>query len=337
MNITQKFITNNDCYKTNSKITPTGLMVHSTAAPGVMAEDFAKRWNKPGLEKATHFFVDDKSIVQILPCAPGDVTRAWHCGKGSNGSGNNNLVAFEICEPKDLNDTTYFKAAYKNAVELAAYLAKTFGYGADKIICHSEGHALGIASNHADVMHWFPLHGKDMDDFRADVADILSGEREDADIERTLYRVQVGAFHNPDYADALLVELQGRGFDDAYIKTVDGYLKVQVGAFGVESNATNLANTLETAGYNTYIVEVTTKPADVTYAGWPAVCNAQGVNVRVGAGTEYGILNAWPKLGKGNEVDVIGEATASNGKLWYKILIANEHEGYVFGEYLDRA
>ena len=28
---------------------------------------------------------------------------------------------------------------------------------------------MGIASNHADVGHWWPKHGKSMDDFRTDV------------------------------------------------------------------------------------------------------------------------------------------------------------------------
>ena len=32
-----------------------------------------------------------------------------------------------------------------------------------------------IASNHADVMHWFPIHGKSMDTFRADVARSMEG------------------------------------------------------------------------------------------------------------------------------------------------------------------
>ena len=44
------------------------------------------------------------------------------------------------------------------------------------VICHSEGHQRGIASNHADVMHWFPQYGKSMDTFRADVARKLKGE-----------------------------------------------------------------------------------------------------------------------------------------------------------------
>ena len=43
------------------------------------------------------------------------------------------------------------------------------------VICHSEGHKRGIASNHADVMHWFPKHGKSMDTFRKDVNAAMNG------------------------------------------------------------------------------------------------------------------------------------------------------------------
>ncbi|MGE4284761.1 MAG: N-acetylmuramoyl-L-alanine amidase, partial [Clostridia bacterium] len=55
------------------------------------------------------------------------------------------------------------------AVELCIYLCKQFNLTEKNIICHCEGHTLGIASNHSDVMHWFPKHGKSMDTFRADV------------------------------------------------------------------------------------------------------------------------------------------------------------------------
>ena len=49
------------------------------------------------------------------------------------------------------------------------------------MICHSEGYRRGIASGHADVEHWFPRHGKSMDDFRADVAAALRPEAEEED------------------------------------------------------------------------------------------------------------------------------------------------------------
>jgi len=60
---------------------------------------------------------------------------------------------------------------YREAVELCAYLCKRYNIKPEKpwLICHSEGAQLGIASSHADVMHWFPRHGKNMDTFRADV------------------------------------------------------------------------------------------------------------------------------------------------------------------------
>lgn len=72
------------------------------------------------------------------------------------------------------------------------------------------------------------------------------------------------------------------------------------------------------------------------YRGWPAICNEPNTNVRTGPGTGNAILKDWPKLGVGNEVDVIGEGMAANGKLWYQIRIANQYIGWVFGGFLDR-
>lgn len=42
---------------------------------------------------------------------------------------------------------------------------------------------------------------------------------EPASGDKTIYRVQVGAFHNRKYAEALLVELKENGYGDAYITT----------------------------------------------------------------------------------------------------------------------
>ena len=47
------------------------------------------------------------------------------------------------------------------------------------VLCHAEGHRRGIASNHADVMHWWKKFGVDMDDFRAAVAAKLRGGEHD--------------------------------------------------------------------------------------------------------------------------------------------------------------
>lgn len=196
MNLHELIFTKNDCYKAGKKITPKGVMVHSTGANNpnlrryVGPDDgrlgvnlYGNHWNRSGLSKCTHAFIGklkDGSVAtyQVLPWD----RRGWHCGSGSKGSGNNTHISFEICED-GLTDPAYFGKVYQEAVELTAYLCKEFGLdpAADGVvICHSEGHKRGIASNHGDVMHWFPKHGKSMDTFRKDVKAAMGSAKEPA-------------------------------------------------------------------------------------------------------------------------------------------------------------
>lgn len=114
--------------------------------------------------------------------------RPWGVGSGSNGSLNGDKrdpktpfwIQFEICED-DRKSKTYFKKAYNEAIGLSAYLCKMYGFdphGAVSykgktvpvITCHRESAALGLGSGHSDVLDWFPLYGKSMDDVRNDIA-----------------------------------------------------------------------------------------------------------------------------------------------------------------------
>lgn len=186
MNLTVNYMTRNDCYTANRKIMPSGIMVHSTATPGVMAADWFSRWNKSfakgeiNRQVCVHAFLDNQGIFQYLPWNH----RGWHAG----GSANNTHIGFEICEPAGFKydggaamvgydaakHEAYFRAIWKNAVELCVMLCKLYGLSEGDIICHSEGYRKGIASNHADVMHWFPKHGESMDSFRAAVKKALA-------------------------------------------------------------------------------------------------------------------------------------------------------------------
>jgi hypothetical protein len=142
---------------------------------------YANDWDRTGLNKCVHAFVGkfaDGGVgtVQTLPWN----RRGWHCGRGKNGSANDTHISFEICED-GLEDASYFEAVYQEAVELTAYLCKEYNLDplADGVvICHKEGYQRGVASNHSDVLHWFPKFGKTMDDFRGDVAQKMRGEQE---------------------------------------------------------------------------------------------------------------------------------------------------------------
>lgn len=169
LNIKQQYVTKNPCYKEGRKITPKGIMVHSTATPGVLAADWYSRWNKADYDRAcVHAFVDNTVVCQHLPWNH----RAWHAGA----SANNTHIGFEICEPKNWKtDAAYFKAAYTNAVELAAYLCKKYNLPVSSIVSHKEGYKKGIASNHGDPDHWWKYFGYTMNKFRSDVQKVLNG------------------------------------------------------------------------------------------------------------------------------------------------------------------
>lgn len=114
--------------------------------------------------------------------------RPWGVGSGSNGSLNGDKrdpktpfwIQFEICED-DRKSKAYFEKAYNEAIGLSAYLCKMYGFDphgtvsykgktVPVITCHRESAALGLGSGHSDVLDWFPLYGKSMDDVRNDIA-----------------------------------------------------------------------------------------------------------------------------------------------------------------------
>lgn len=202
MNLHKCILYNNRCYTSGRTIVPKGVMVHSTGAnnpnlrryvqPSASDPNYQNlmnllgtnnnnnSWNSSSLSVCVHGFIGklaDGSIatMQTLPWN----RRGWHAGTGTSGqSANNTHISFEICEDA-LSNKDYFDKVYKEAVELTAYLCEEYNLDplADGVvICHSEGYDRGIASNHSDVMHWFPRFGKTMDDFRQDVNNIVNGD-----------------------------------------------------------------------------------------------------------------------------------------------------------------
>lgn len=259
--ITQAIMTSSACYKVGRKITPAGIMVHSTATPGAMADQLRASWDSADATAAVHAIIDDGRTLMTLPWS----ARGWHAGTGTSGkTANDTHIAFEICEPdqcrllpvewvplyrgaKNMSAwavkrwqqelqrmglytgeidgsfgpatetatkaaqaalgltqdgscgpatlaaaaaqedslmaydpqevENYFAAVWDRSVSLCAKLCNAYQLDPmTDILCHAEGYRAGIASNHADVEHWWPRHGKTMDDFRAAVRAVLYGE-----------------------------------------------------------------------------------------------------------------------------------------------------------------
>jgi N-acetylmuramoyl-L-alanine amidase len=181
-------LTKNDCYKAKKRMTPKGIIVHSTGAnnpnlkryvgpnDGRLGENHNKNhWNHPGLSTCVHAFIgkDKDGIVctyQTLPL----YYCAWGVGSGKKGSYNYDpaYLQFEICED-NLTDETYFKKVMKEAQELCARWCEEFNLSAKDVISHKEAHAKGYGSNHGDCDHWLKKHGKNMKWFRKEVEKLL--------------------------------------------------------------------------------------------------------------------------------------------------------------------
>lgn len=238
MNLQKLILTENECYKTGQKITPKGIMVHSTGAnnpelrryvgpdDGRLGKNaYGNHWNQlrpDGRKVCVHAFIGklkDGSVAtyQTLP---------WdHFGWHAAGSANGTHISFEICED-GLTDAVYFGKVYQEAVELCAYLCKLYNLTEKTILCHAEGYKQGIANNHGDVLHWFPKHGKSMDTFRADVKALLDSPEETDE----LYYVQLGAYRNRAGAETKLAEVKAAGFHEAIISKGKAAAPVQTAA-----------------------------------------------------------------------------------------------------------
>lgn len=173
--ITVDLFTDAKCYKTTSKCSREGIQVHSVGCKGTNAARWKKSWNTATATTCGGYIIDMDGITQCLK----EGAKCWLSGKGENGNANNTHLGFEICEPLTRLDTDEVAAdLYGKTLYLCVYLCRLYGIAPSKVQAHYELHALGLASNHADVRHWWGKAGTawepyTMDRLRADIASEL--------------------------------------------------------------------------------------------------------------------------------------------------------------------
>lgn len=99
----------------------------------------------------------------------------------------------------------------------------------------------------------------------------LNGGNAEQAADKSLYRVQVGAYSKKSNADAMLAKVKAAGFD-AFITQVDGLYKVQVGAFSVKANADKMLANVKAKGFDAFITE---KSGSAVPAGSTKKSNAE--------------------------------------------------------------
>lgn len=114
-------------------MTPSWITIHETGNPskgsGAIAHGKLLQSKTRTDITAWHFTVDDQTIVQHLPI----IENCWHAGDGTNGIGNRQSIAIEICVNSDSN---YLKAV-QNTVDLVSFLMKETTIPLDRIVQHN--------------------------------------------------------------------------------------------------------------------------------------------------------------------------------------------------------
>lgn len=213
MEIKKIILTNNDCYKAGRKITPKGIVVHSTGAnnktlkryiapdDGIIGKNkYNNHWNRGGVKKCVHAFIgiDDAGNVRVYQTLPWN-HRCWGIGSGKKGSYNNEYIQFEICEDA-LKDEKYFNEVFAAAADLCAHLMRLYpDIEIENIVSHHEGYLRGMGGNHKDCDHWLAKFGKNMDWFRNQVEARIVKESGSAPVVSETktyfpYRVKITAF-----------------------------------------------------------------------------------------------------------------------------------------------
>lgn len=221
-----RYATDNGAYKAGRNIKPDGDVNHSFGCAQPNIEVGYKVMNRSTAGWGVFAFLGDfhKGEGRILIVLPADwkkktCRRCWGVGSGKKGSWNNTRIQWEVLEPAGhtyaggtmiaydvKKNQLYFERMWKMLVAWNVYICDKLGFGADRVNDHAESYRAGMGSNHGDMGHWLPKHGKNMDALRAEVKAILEGknEKEEPEVNEAQVRAIV--------AEAIKAEREGQQY-----------------------------------------------------------------------------------------------------------------------------
>lgn len=311
MEIIKHYLTKNRCYKAAAKITPKGIVVHSTGCNNKnvtryvddpsLGDVSVNHWNtsNTSMNKCVHAMIGWSStkqkvvVVNTLPYT----YRPWGCGSGKNGTYNNSHIQFEICEDAaKASDSKYFNEAYKSAVEYCVYLCKLFKLNVNTIVSHKEANAKGYATPHEDADKYFKVFGKSMNQFRKDVTAAMNSNNDNTS---TPNPSPVSVLYNVRVTTDVLNVRKGPGTTYDKVSTVK------------EGDMCKIVEELSGWGkLNTGLGWISLKYTEKVYS-FKVKITANALNVRKGPSTDYGIVTTVKKA----EVYTIVEEKNGWGKL----------------------
>jgi N-acetylmuramoyl-L-alanine amidase len=155
MNITKKLIKYNFTSDTNS---PQFITIHDSGNydVGANAQMHFNYFNSGNKSASAHYFVDDKSILQLVE----DKDSSWHCGDGQNkyGINNNNSIGVEIC----VNSDGDYNKTIENTIDLVVELMQKYNIPIDRIVRHFDASRKDCpkSMNNGNWTKWFEFKNR---------------------------------------------------------------------------------------------------------------------------------------------------------------------------------
>lgn len=361
-------MTQSTCYKGTSKMKPVGVLWHSTGANNpwlkryVQPDDNASNrtelinligknsynndWNHITRQAGLNCWIGKLAdgTVTTIQTMPWDY-KPWGCGSGSKGSCNNGWIQFEICED-GLTDSTYFNKVYKEACEITAYLCDLYdidpngytmlnGVKVPNILCHADSCKLGLGSNHGDVNHWFPKHGKSMATARADVAKLMGSTTSSSTVKPetpTTTKPQTTA--GVKEGDVVKIASDATYYNGkvipSWVKNKNWIVKEVSGDRAVIDKSEDGKNAICSPINTKYLTVAKAVSTETKFEPYRVKVNADALNIRKGAGTNYAVAGTIKDKGV---YTIVAESDGKGANKWGKL---KSGVGWISLDYADK-
>lgn len=323
-------------------LSPSYLVVHSTANPGASAANHVSYW-RGSPAYAVHYVMDlDGSVVyQTMSTS----SKAWHVGGGNSVS-----YGIELCEATNADD---FEAQWAEAVKWCGDQLKSRGWGISRLYSHDEARVTWGGTDHTDPNPYFQRFGHSWAEFEGDVAAYMgSGAVPDIDASEggsaasgSVSGYTDGSFGGTYTCNASALNVRtgpGTGYAsvaqytrgqtvalDGWYAISGGYVWGRYTAYSGNTRYVAVGPWTGKAESSDYLIKGGASSGGSSRgAGWYEV-DASALNVRTGPGTGYRVTGQLPD---GYDLYVSGWSGD-----WAYYTTYSGATRYVCGDYLDAA
>ena len=309
-------------------MTPEYITVHNTSNSASALNEISYMKNNNNAT-SYHVCIDEQYVIQAIPFN----RNAWHAGDGANGTGNRKSIGIEIARSTS-TDTTLFQRAEENAAKYIATLLKQYGWTTAKVKRHKDwsGKNCPHKTMEKGWERFIKMIQKELD--------ILNGKTTTTTTKPTTSTTasfKVGNYNaNVKTTETLNIRAK-RNPSATKVGTIPQGTVVKVGYIMYQDNSVAKKGSLWGSVYTSYgdgfvcmdyvvpttdtpVVKKTTTTSTSKKVNYKVKITATSLNIRKGAGTNYGINGSVKK----GQVFTIVEEKDGWGKLksgagWIKL------------------